>query len=84
MEMADFVDRLETLFCASFKGIMYMPGVLERLCKSAEELCTFLKCKEVKCFLSLKSMVKLYMKVCIFYAMKRYNMQNNEGKTEKM
>ena len=74
MEMANFVDRLETLFCASFVGIMYIPGVLARLCKSAEDLCTFLKCKEVQCFLRLKSMVKLYMKVHIFHAPKRFNM----------
>ena len=83
MEMANFVDRLGTLFCASFKGIMYMPGVLARLCKSIKELCTFTECKEVQCFLRSKSLVKLYMKVCIFHALKRSNVQNNEGKTGK-
>ena len=28
LQMANFVDKLMTLFCASFKGIMYMSGVL--------------------------------------------------------
>ena len=75
--MANFADRLETLFCASFKGIMYIPGVLARLCKNAEELCTFLKCKEVQCILRLKITVKWYIKICIFHALKRSNMPNN-------
>ena len=47
LEMANFVDRLETVFCVSFEGINYIPGVLARLYKSAEAFCTFLKCKEV-------------------------------------
>ena len=57
--MANFIDMLETLLYASFKGMKCMPGVLARLCKSAEELCTFLKCKEVKYLLRLKSKVVL-------------------------
>ena len=81
--MANFVDRLETLFCASFKGIICMPSVLARLCKSAEEICTFLKFKEVQCFMGLKGMVMLYMKVYIFHALKRSNMQNSEDKIGK-
>ena len=61
--MVSFVGKLETLFCARFEGIIYMPLVLARLCKSVDEICTFLKCKEVQCCLRLKSMVKLYLKV---------------------
>ena len=61
--MITFVDRLETLSSGIFEGIIYMPHVLARLCKCADDFYTFLKCKEVNCSLSLKSMVKLYMKI---------------------
>ena len=40
-----------------------MPHVPARLSKCADDFYIFLKCKEVKCSLQLKSMVKLYMKV---------------------
>ena len=49
--MITFVDRLETLFCGIFEGIIHMPHVLARLCKCADDFCTFLKCKEVQCSL---------------------------------
>ena len=61
--MIAIVDRLETLFCGNFEGIIHMPHVLARLCKCADDFCTFLKCKEVQCPMLLKSMVKMYMKV---------------------
>ena len=61
--MMTFVDRLETLFSGIFEGIIHMPRVVARLCKCVDNFYTFLKCKEVKCSLQLKSMVKLYMKV---------------------
>ena len=61
--MITFVDRLETLFSGISKGIIHMLHVLARLCKCADDFCTFLKYKEVKCSLQLKSMVKFYIKV---------------------
>ena len=61
--MITFVDRLETLFCGIFEGIIHIPHILARLCKCADDFCTFLKCKEVQCSLQLKSIVKLCMKV---------------------
>ena len=81
--MITFVDRLETLFSGIFEGIIHIPHVLARLCKCADDLCTFLKCKEVKCSLWLKSMVKLYMKVWIFHALKRSNVQINQEEMVK-
>ena len=78
--MITFVDRLETLFSGIFEGIIYMPHVLTRLCKCADDFCTFLKCKEVKCSLQLKSIVKLYIEVQIFHALKRSNVQINQEK----
>ena len=63
--MITFVDRLAMLFGGIFEGIIHMPHVLERLCKCADDFCTFLKCTEVQCSLQLKSMVKLYKKVQI-------------------
>ena len=61
--MITFVDRLETLFCGIFEGVIHMPHVPARLCKCADDFYTFLKCKAVKCSLQLKSMVKFYIKV---------------------
>ena len=49
--MITFVDRLETLFSGISEGIIHMPHVLARLCKYADDFCTFLKCKEVQCSL---------------------------------
>ena len=49
--MITFVDRLEILFSGIFEGIIHMPHVLVRLSKCADDFCTFLKCKEVKCSL---------------------------------
>ena len=79
--MITFVDSLETPFCGIFEGIIHMPHVPARLCEYADDFCTFLKCKEVQCSLQLKSMVKLYMKVWIFHALKRSNVPINQEKT---
>ena len=46
-----FVERPETLFSGIIVGIIHMPHVLARLCKCADDFCTFLKCKEMKCSL---------------------------------
>ena len=81
--MITFVDRFETLFSGIFEGIIHKPHVLSRLCKCAHDFCMFLKCKEVQCSLQLKSMVKLYMKVQIFHALKRSNVQINQEKMGK-
>ena len=61
--MITFVERLETLFSSIFEGIIRMLHVLARSCKCADDFYIFLKGKEVKCSLQLKSMVKLSMKV---------------------
>ena len=78
-----FADSLETLFSGIFEGIIHMPHVLARLYKCADDFYTFLKCKEVKCSLQLKSMVMLYMKIQIFHALKRSNVQINQEKMGK-
>ena len=49
--MITFIDRLKRLFSGIFEGIIHMPHVLARLCKCADDFCTFLKCKEVQCSL---------------------------------
>ena len=56
---------------------------VNRLCKSAEEYCKFLSCKQEKCSVRIRSMVKLYMKVRIHHALKMNNMDNSENKSEK-
>ena len=59
-----------------------MSFVLNRLCKSAEEYCKFLSCKQEKCSVRM-SLVKLYMKVGIHHAFKMGNMNNSENKSGK-
>ena len=81
--MITFVDRLEKLFCVIFEGIINMPHVVARLCKCSDDFWTFLKCMAVQCSLWLKSMVKLYMKVWIFHALKRSTVQINQEKMGK-
>ena len=83
LTMVNFVENLENMFCALFKGIVHMPFLLTRLCKSAEEYFQFLTCTEIKCKLRVKNMVKLYIKVRIFHALKRSNAYNTEDKSVK-
>ena len=64
--MVTFVDNFKSRFSAIFEWIFYMPHVLARLCKSADEVCTFLESKAVQCCLQLKGVVKLYIKYKYF------------------
>ena len=82
-EMVMFVEELETIFCAVFDSIIYMSSVLTRLCKNAEDCCKFLTCSNTKCIATLHQMVKLYMKLRIFHALKQSNIQNTEDKSGK-
>ena len=75
-----FIEDLESTFNATFEYITHMPSVLERLCKCADKYCSFLGCQANECSLRLKHMVKLYMKVRIFHALKKSNTQNVEAK----
>ena len=60
-----------------------MPFILRRLCKNADKHCQFLTCSDIKCKLRVQNMVKLYMKVRIFHALKRSNEYNTEDKLQK-
>ena len=60
-----------------------MSSVLMRLCKNADDLCSFLTCENMKCMATVCQMVKLYMKVRIFQALKQSNIQNTEDKGGK-
>ena len=81
--MVQFLEKLESLFCAIFEGIVHMPFILTRLCKSADKHCQFLTCTDIKCKLRVQNMVKLYMKVRIFHALKCSNAYNTEDKSIK-
>ena len=81
--MANFVEHIETMFCASFEGIIHMSFVLDRQCKSAEEYCNFLLCKQEKCSVRIRSMVQVYMNVRIHHALMMSNMNNSENKSGK-
>ena len=76
------VQFLENLFCAIFKGL-YTSFILIRLCKSADKHCQFLTCPDIKCKLRVQNMVKLYMKVHIFHALKWSSAYNTEDKSVK-
>ena len=64
-------------------GIILMSFVLNRLCRSAEEYCKFLSCKNEKCSVRIRSMVKLYMKIRIHHVLKMSNINNFENKSGK-
>ena len=81
--MVQFLENLESLLCAIFEGIVHMPFILTWLCKSADKHCQFLTCTDIKCKLRVQNMVKLYMKVCIFHALKCSNAYNTEDKSIK-
>ena len=81
LAMVNFVENLENMFCALFEGIVHMPFLLTRLCKSADEYCQFLTCTEIKCKLRVQNMVKLYMKVRMFHALTHSNAYNIEDKS---
>ena len=79
-----FVGTLETLFSGIFEGIIHMPHVLARLCKCADDFYTFLKCKDVKCSVQLKSMVKLYMKIMNISCFEKIQCTNQSKENGKM
>ena len=58
LAMANFVENLENMFCTLFEGIVHVPFLLTRLCKSTDEYCQFLTCTEIKCKLRVQNMVK--------------------------
>ena len=82
-EMVAFVEELEAIFCSVFDSIIYMSFVLTRLCKNAEDSCKFLTCSNAKCIATLHQIVKSYMKLRIFHALKQSNIQNTEDKSGK-
>ena len=83
LAMAKFVDNLETVFCSIFEGIVYMPFVLRRLCKSAEKYCEFLTCQTEECRGRVRKMMLLYMRVRIYHSLKKSNATNAEDKSVK-
>ena len=81
--MVQFLENLENIFCAIFERIVHMPFFLAQLYKSADKHCRFLTCSNIKCKVRVQNMVKLYMKVHIFHALKHSNAYNTEDKSQK-
>ena len=73
-------EEFENTFNVTVEYITHMPSVLGRLCKCANKYCSFLDCQANECLMRLKGMVKLYMKVRKFHALKKSNTQNVETK----
>ena len=71
-DFANFVQALETLFCAIFGDVMHMNDLLKTLCKNAEKEVTHLqKCGSLEGKKKrLHDTVKLYVTVGIHYAIK--------------
>ena len=77
----EFVDKLEAYFVRVFDAVKYMTNVLLRLCKNTDSLCTdFLLCESAVCDAKLQAMVKLYLKVRLFHALKVSNRENKNRK----
>ena len=83
LAIAKFVDNLETVYCSIFEGIVYVPFVLRRLCKSAEEYCEFLTCQTEECRGRVRKIMLLYMRVRIYHSLKKSNATNAEDKSMK-
>ena len=81
--LVQFLENLENVLCAIFEGIVHMPFILTQLCKSADKNSRFLTCSDIQCKVSIQNMVKLYLKVCIFHALKHSNAYNTEDKSKK-
>ncbi len=77
---ANYVQNLETIFVGIFPHITHMKSILLRLCKHAEHLSEAAPtCDTLGCKLKFSAMVRLYMKVRIFHALKMSNIQNMQS-----
>ncbi len=81
--MQQFVEKLEGLFVSTFEWIIYMPSLLARLCNSAKVLYPGCLCTDKTCKENLGRMVKLFMKVRVFHALKTSNLANSTKASRK-
>ena len=80
----EFVENLENVFVKVFDTVKYMNSILVRLCKNSEDIGKhFLKCKSLQCNTKLYAMIKLYLKVRMFHALKTSNLENKNKKGVK-
>ena len=83
-EFIEFVENLENVFVKVFDTVKYMNSILVRLCKNSEDIGKhFLKCKSLQCNTKLYAMIKLYLKVRMFHALKTSNLENKNKKGVK-
>ena len=79
-----FVDELETIFVNLFETVVHSPGVMMRLCKNAEFLFErFVTCNSPKCVSKVQNLVKMYMKLRMFFALKLSNRENRKAGTKR-
>ena len=79
-DFSNFVQQMESLFCALFGGIVHTKGVLQTLCRSNdEEIKKFYKCGNAVCLERIHQYVKLYMTVRIHHALKTCNIGHTHG-----
>jgi hypothetical protein len=80
----EFIENLEVIFVRVFDAVKYMSGVLVRLCKNVEHTGKdFLECDSSACNAKLYAMMKLYLKVRLFHALKTSNRSNKSKKGVK-
>ena len=71
------VEQWESKFSIVFEAVLHMTGVHRRLCKNADESCVdFLTCSDSRCQMKLFTMLSLYMKVRLHFALKTSNRAN--------
>ena len=82
--MVQFLENLESpLLCHCLKGL-YICHLSSHDCAKVQiNTVSFLTCTDIKCKLRVQNMVKLYMKVRIFHALKCSNAYNTEDKSIK-
>lgn len=79
-----FVENIEVLFVKVFDAVKHMTGVLARLYRNIIETKTdYLICNSDECHIKFTAMVKLYIRVRMFHALKMSNRANKNKKGVK-
>ena len=81
--MIMFVEELESLFSSTFEAIAHMSSVIYHLCNSAQNISKGLSYGIEMCMENIQKMVKLYMRVKLFYNLKQFHGQSSTNNVKQ-
>ena len=81
--MIMFVEELESLFSSTFEAIAHMSSVICRLCNSEQNISKGLSCGNEMYTENIQKMVKLYMRVKLFYNLKQFHGQSSTNNAKR-